>query len=144
VTFVSLPGYHTNVEHQRWEETRLNAAVAHYGAKDARAKQDKYELLTEDDMIEFVQAATRKGTMDENGVGCLKELLFVRRPIILVFVSCTVCLRPRRKSLLESIVQWTLSAVLACSQVAAQMLSSRLCFSGSNLTYMRVLSIAAR
>nr|CAB3237847.1 putative pre-mRNA-splicing factor ATP-dependent RNA helicase DHX16 [Phallusia mammillata] len=58
-------GYHTNVEHQRWEQTRLNAAVTHYGAKDARKKADQYELLTEDDMIEFVQAATRKGTMDD-------------------------------------------------------------------------------
>lgn len=56
------------MEHQRWEQTRLNAAVTHYGAKDARRKADKYELLTEDDMIEFVQAATRKGTLNEEGI----------------------------------------------------------------------------
>ncbi|CAK8673976.1 unnamed protein product [Clavelina lepadiformis] len=58
-------GYHANLEHQRWEQTRLNAATARYGAKDAKPKQSQYELLTEDDMIEFVQAATRKGTIQE-------------------------------------------------------------------------------
>ena len=55
------------MEHQRWEQTRLNAATSRYGAKDAKSKQKQYDLLTEDDMIEFVQAATRKGTVKDEG-----------------------------------------------------------------------------
>nr|XP_039251809.1 pre-mRNA-splicing factor ATP-dependent RNA helicase DHX16-like [Styela clava] len=55
-------------ENERWEEARIHAAIAHYGAKDAREKKEekKYELLTEDDVIEFVQAATHKGTLNED------------------------------------------------------------------------------
>ena len=60
-------GYHANLEHQRWEQSRLNAATSRYGARDAKAKEKEYDLLTEDDMIEFVQAATRKGTVKDEG-----------------------------------------------------------------------------
>lgn len=54
-------------ENARWEEARIHAALTRYGAKDARDKkpEKKYELLTEDDIIEFVQVATQKGTIDE-------------------------------------------------------------------------------
>lgn len=54
-------------EHDRWETARINAAITHYGSKDAKAKnpEKKYELLTEDDVIEFVQAATHKGNVDD-------------------------------------------------------------------------------
>uniref|UniRef100_H2YMB1 RNA helicase n=1 Tax=Ciona savignyi TaxID=51511 RepID=H2YMB1_CIOSA len=58
-------GHHGNMEHQRWEKTRLNAAVTKYGARDVKPKKDNYDLITDDDVIEFVQAATRKGTMDD-------------------------------------------------------------------------------
>lgn len=63
----TLLGYHGNLEHQRWEQSRLNAATSRYGARDAKSKQKEYDLLTEDDMIEFVQAATRKGTLKDGG-----------------------------------------------------------------------------
>uniref|UniRef100_H2YMB0 RNA helicase n=1 Tax=Ciona savignyi TaxID=51511 RepID=H2YMB0_CIOSA len=59
------PCHHGNMEHQRWEKTRLNAAVTKYGARDVKPKKDNYDLITDDDVIEFVQAATRKGTMDD-------------------------------------------------------------------------------
>ncbi|XP_078489439.1 pre-mRNA-splicing factor ATP-dependent RNA helicase DHX16-like [Ciona intestinalis] len=58
-------GNHGNVEHQRWEKTRLAAATTSYGARDRKPKKDNYDLITDDDVIEFVQAATRKGTMEE-------------------------------------------------------------------------------
>ena len=64
---ICITGYHANLEHQRWEQTRLNAATSRYGARDAKGQQKEYDLLTEDDMIEFVQAATRKGTVEDEG-----------------------------------------------------------------------------
>ncbi|XP_066295564.1 pre-mRNA-splicing factor ATP-dependent RNA helicase DHX16-like [Branchiostoma lanceolatum] len=57
-------------EQKRWEEEHLNTAVMRFGARDAKQKmkektQEKdYELLVEDDMIDFVSAVTMKGTID--------------------------------------------------------------------------------
>lgn len=61
-------------ESARWEEARIKAAMPHYGARDAKAhsKEKQYELLTEDDIIEFVQAATQKGTLTEEDMESAK------------------------------------------------------------------------
>jgi len=65
-----VDGYHVSNEHKRWEETRLKAAKARYGAKDKaeKNKQKQYDLVGNDEMIEFVQAATQKGNINEKDV----------------------------------------------------------------------------
>jgi len=61
-------GYHTNAEHKRWEDTRLNAAKIKYGAKDKISVSKKYDIIAEDEIISFVQATTIKSTIKEDDI----------------------------------------------------------------------------
>ena len=61
-------GYHTNAEHKRWEDTRLNAAKIKYGAKDRIGVSKKYDIIAEDEIISFVQATTMKSTIKEEDI----------------------------------------------------------------------------
>ncbi|KAK6040202.1 helicase protein [Cooperia oncophora] len=46
------------------EHEQLLASMLHYGAKDAKSKQEEFELLL-DDKIDFIQALQMPGTLDE-------------------------------------------------------------------------------
>nr|CDJ94565.1 DNA RNA helicase and Helicase-associated region and Domain of unknown function DUF1605 domain containing protein [Haemonchus contortus] len=48
----------------KWEHEQLLASMLHYGAKDAKSKQEEFELLL-DDKIDFIQALQMPGTLDE-------------------------------------------------------------------------------
>ncbi|KAK5981835.1 Helicase ATP-binding domain-containing protein, partial [Trichostrongylus colubriformis] len=47
----------------KWEHEQLLASMLHYGAKDAKSKQEEFELLL-DDKIDFIQALQMPGTLD--------------------------------------------------------------------------------
>ncbi|XP_077561883.1 DEAH-box helicase 16 lethal (2) 37Cb isoform X2 [Haemaphysalis longicornis] len=51
-------------EQRKWEEERMGIARLRFGAKDARDKEEKYELIL-DDAIEFVQALRVPGTKEK-------------------------------------------------------------------------------
>ncbi|OQV17529.1 putative pre-mRNA-splicing factor ATP-dependent RNA helicase DHX16 [Hypsibius exemplaris] len=51
-----------NAEQRKWEEEHQKKAHMHFGARDAKAKQPEYDLLLEEDKIEFVQALTMAGS----------------------------------------------------------------------------------
>uniref|UniRef100_A0A1I7XSZ9 RNA helicase n=1 Tax=Heterorhabditis bacteriophora TaxID=37862 RepID=A0A1I7XSZ9_HETBA len=48
----------------KWENEQLLASMLHYGAKDAKSKQEEYELLL-DEKIDFVAALQMPGTLDD-------------------------------------------------------------------------------
>ncbi|WKX96592.1 hypothetical protein Q1695_012769 [Nippostrongylus brasiliensis] len=48
----------------KWEHEQLLASMLHYGAKDAKSKQEEFELLL-DDKIDFIQALQMPGTLDQ-------------------------------------------------------------------------------
>lgn len=52
-------------EQRKWEEERMGIARLRFGAKDARDKEEKYELIL-DDAIEFVQALRVPGTKEKD------------------------------------------------------------------------------
>nr|CAD48140.1 hypothetical protein [Brugia malayi] len=47
---------------KRWEDDRLAAAIAKYGAKDK--KRDEFEMVLDDEKIDFIQAFQMPGTAD--------------------------------------------------------------------------------
>ncbi|VDM39479.1 unnamed protein product [Toxocara canis] len=49
---------------RRWEDDRLMAAIAKYGAKDADKKRDAFEMLFDEEKIDFIQALQMPGTSD--------------------------------------------------------------------------------
>lgn len=54
-----------NSEQKKWEAEQLASASYKFGSKDARAKQDEYELLL-DDTIDFVQAFRMDGSKEKD------------------------------------------------------------------------------
>lgn len=53
-----------NSEQKKWEAEQLASAVFKFGAKDAAAAQEEYELLL-DDQIEFIKAVTMEGSKED-------------------------------------------------------------------------------
>uniref|UniRef100_A0A0N5AH93 RNA helicase n=1 Tax=Syphacia muris TaxID=451379 RepID=A0A0N5AH93_9BILA len=47
---------------RRWEDERLMAALSKYGAKDAEEKKGEFEMLFDEEKIDFVQALQMPGT----------------------------------------------------------------------------------
>uniref|UniRef100_A0A1Q3F626 RNA helicase n=1 Tax=Culex tarsalis TaxID=7177 RepID=A0A1Q3F626_CULTA len=54
-----------NSEQKKWEAEQLASASYKFGSKDARAKQEEYELLL-DDTIDFVQAFRMDGSKEKD------------------------------------------------------------------------------
>ncbi len=51
---------------RRWEDERLLAAMQHYGAKDADKSRPEFDLLLDEEKIDFVQALQMPGIGDQD------------------------------------------------------------------------------
>ncbi|VDO19323.1 unnamed protein product [Heligmosomoides polygyrus] len=56
--------HHHGGDGAKWEHEQLLASMLTYGAKDAKSKQEEFELLL-DDKIDFIQALQMPGTLEQ-------------------------------------------------------------------------------
>lgn len=87
-------------EQRKWEEERMGIARMRFGARDARDKGEKYELIL-DDAIEFVQALRVPGTKEKDKGPELSEQ--ERRKLSIQETRKSLPIFPFREDLLQAI-----------------------------------------
>jgi hypothetical protein len=78
-------------EHEEWEETLINAAARHQLQPAAKQKKDDYEMLIDEEHIQFVAAAASlKGDLkkDDKTPQLTKVLLSFLFFVFFVFFVC--------------------------------------------------------